>query len=55
MGESPHVDGVLLLRDLKMPTTESTHVDVPVPGVTGVGDTLVRRVFLRQGKREGDF
>ena len=37
----------LLLRDLRMPDFRDYAVDVPAPGVRGIGDTRVLGPFLR--------
>ena len=47
MGANPHANGGLLLRDLRMPDYREHAVDVPTPGVRGVGDTHVLGRFLR--------
>ncbi len=47
MGANPHANGGLLLRDLRMPDFRNFAVDVPSPGVRGVGDTHVFGGFLR--------
>ena len=47
MGANPHANGGLLLRDLLMPDFRDHAVDVPVPGVRGIGDTHVLGRFLR--------
>jgi xylulose-5-phosphate/fructose-6-phosphate phosphoketolase len=47
MGANPHANGGLLLRDLRMPDFMSYAVDVPAPGVGGIGDTHVLGRFLR--------
>jgi xylulose-5-phosphate/fructose-6-phosphate phosphoketolase len=47
MGANPHANGGLLLRDLRMPDFREYAVDVPSPGVRGVGDTHVLGRFLR--------
>ena len=47
MGSNPHANGGILLRDLRMPDFRSYAVDVPSPGVLGVGDTHVLGHFLR--------
>jgi xylulose-5-phosphate/fructose-6-phosphate phosphoketolase len=47
MGANPHANGGALLRDLRMPSYRDHAVDVPVPGVRGVGDTHVLGRFLR--------
>ncbi|MEP7298317.1 MAG: phosphoketolase family protein [Burkholderiales bacterium] len=47
MGANPHANGGLLLRDLRMPDFREHAVDVPAPGVRGIGDTHVLGKFLR--------
>ena len=47
MGANPHANGGLLLRDLRMPDFQSYAVDVPTPGIKGIGDTPVLGPFLR--------
>lgn len=47
MGANPHANGGILLRDLHMPDFREYAVDVPVPGVLGIGDTRVLGKFLR--------
>ena len=47
MGANPHANGGLLLRDLHMPDYRDYAVDVPSPGVRGIGDTRVLGPFLR--------
>jgi xylulose-5-phosphate/fructose-6-phosphate phosphoketolase len=47
MGANPHANGGLLLRDLRMPAYRDYAVDVPAPGVRGIGDTHVLGKFLR--------
>jgi xylulose-5-phosphate/fructose-6-phosphate phosphoketolase len=47
MGANPHANGGLLLRDLRMPNFEDYAVDVPQPGILGIGDTHVLGKFLR--------
>ena len=47
MGANPHANGGLLLRDLRMPDFRDYAVDVPAPGVLGIGDTHVLGPFLR--------
>jgi xylulose-5-phosphate/fructose-6-phosphate phosphoketolase len=47
MGANPHANGGMLLRDLRMPDFCEYAVDVPSPGVGGVGDTRVLAPFLR--------
>ena len=47
MGANPHANGGMLLRDLRMPEFTEYAVDVPKPGIGGVGDTHVLGRFLR--------
>ena len=47
MGANPHANGGILLRDLRMPDFREYGVDVPAPGVRGIGDTHVLGPFLR--------
>ena len=47
MGANPHANGGILLRDLRMPDFRDYAVDVPSPGVRGIGDTHVLGPFLR--------
>lgn len=47
MGANPHANGGILLRDLRMPEFRDYAVDVPSPGVRGIGDTHVLGRFLR--------
>ncbi|HEY1765068.1 MAG TPA: phosphoketolase family protein [Opitutaceae bacterium] len=47
MGANPHANGGALLRDLRMPDFRAYAVDVPNPGVRGIGDTHVLGRFLR--------
>ena len=47
MGANPHANGGVLLRDLRMPSYRDHAVDVPEPGVPGIGDTHVLGRFLR--------
>jgi len=47
MGANPNANGGLLLRDLHMPDFADYGVDVPQPGVAGIGDTHVLGPFLR--------
>src|SRR5437868_2014977 len=47
MGANPHANGGILLRELKMPQFRDYAVDVPSPGVRGIGDTHVLGGFLR--------
>jgi xylulose-5-phosphate/fructose-6-phosphate phosphoketolase len=47
MGANPNANGGLLLRDLRMPNFTDYAVDVPKPGIAGIGDTHVLGKFLR--------
>jgi xylulose-5-phosphate/fructose-6-phosphate phosphoketolase len=47
MGANPHANGGILLRDLRMPDFRDYGVDVPLPGMRGIGDTRVFGRFLR--------
>ena len=47
MGANPHANGGMLLRDLRMPDFRDYAVNVPSPGLRGVGDTRVLGPFLR--------
>jgi xylulose-5-phosphate/fructose-6-phosphate phosphoketolase len=47
MGANPNANGGLLLRDLRMPNFSDYAVDVPKPGIAGIGDTHVLGKFLR--------
>ena len=47
MGENPHANGGMLLRDLRMPDFRDYACDVPAPGTPGIGDTHVLGRFLR--------
>ena len=47
MGANPHANGGRLLRALRLPDYRDYAVDVPVPGVHGIGDTRVLGPFLR--------
>src|SRR6202522_3065194 len=51
MGANPNANGGLLLRDLRMPDFADYAVDVPEPGITGIGDTRVLGKFLRDVTR----
>ena len=51
MGANPHANGGLLLRDLELPDFRDYAVDVPTPGVGGIGDTHVLGRFLRDVER----
>ena len=47
MGANPNANGGMLLRDLRMPNFRDYAVNVPKPGVAGIGDTHVLGKFLR--------
>ncbi len=47
MGANPNANGGMLLRDLRMPDFADYAVEVPKPGVLGIGDTHVLGRFLR--------
>ncbi len=47
MGANPNANGGLLLRDLRMPDFSQYAVNVPTPGVAGIGDTHVLGRFIR--------
>ena len=47
MGANPHANGGLLLRDLRLPSYRDYAVDVPEPGLRGIGDTRVLGPYLR--------
>ena len=47
MSANPHANGGRLLRDLAMPSYCDYAVEVPSPGVSGIGDTHVLGRFLR--------
>ena len=47
MGANPNANGGLLLRDLRMPDFTDYAVEVPKPGVQGIGDTHVLGRLLR--------
>src|SRR5262249_41996777 len=47
MSDTPHPNGGLLLRDLKMPDSRDYAVDVPSPGATTAESTRVMGKFLR--------
>ncbi|MFI4867461.1 MAG: phosphoketolase [Steroidobacterales bacterium] len=47
MGANPHANGGMLLRDLRMPEFRDYGIDVPAPGVSGIGDTHILGRFLR--------
>ena len=54
MGANPHANGGMLLRDLRMPDYRDYAVDVPSPGVAGIGDTHVLGRFLRDVTKLND-
>jgi xylulose-5-phosphate/fructose-6-phosphate phosphoketolase len=54
MGANPHANGGVLLRDLQMPSYRDYAVEVPAPGVRGIGDTRVLGPFLRDVARLND-
>lgn len=54
MGANPHANGGMLLRDLRLPDFREYAVEVPVPGVPGIGDTHVLGKFLRDVTRLND-
>ena len=47
MGSNPHANGGALLRDLRLPDYRAYAVEVPTPGVKGIGDTRVLGPYLR--------
>ena len=47
MGANPNANGGLLLRDLTLPDFRSYGIEVPTPGVSGIGDTRVLAPFVR--------
>jgi len=47
MGANPHANGGLLLRELHVPDFRDYAVDVPAPGIQGIGDTHVLGRFIR--------
>jgi len=47
MGANPNANGGMLLRDLRMPNFQDYGVEIPKPGVRGIGDTHVLGRFLR--------
>jgi xylulose-5-phosphate/fructose-6-phosphate phosphoketolase len=47
MGANPHANGGLLLQDLHLPDFREYAVEVPSPGVRGIGDTRVLARFVR--------
>ena len=54
MGANPHANGGMLLRDLQLPDSREYAVDVPAPGVRGIGDTHVLGRFLRDVAKLND-
>jgi xylulose-5-phosphate/fructose-6-phosphate phosphoketolase len=54
MGANPNANGGILLRDLRMPNYADYAVDVPTPGVLGIGDTHVLGRFLRDVAKLND-
>jgi len=52
MGANPHANGGALLRPLRMPDYRAYAVDVPRPGIGGIGDTRVLGPFLRDVAKE---
>jgi len=51
MGANPHANGGRLLQDLQLPDFRDYAVDLPAPGVRGIGDTRVLGPFLRDVMR----
>ena len=51
MGANPRANGGLLLKDLVMPDFRDYAVEVPRPGLPGIGDTRVLGPFLRDVTR----
>lgn len=47
MGANPNANGGGLLRDLRMPDFRDYALDVPQPGIQGIGDTRILGPFLR--------
>jgi xylulose-5-phosphate/fructose-6-phosphate phosphoketolase len=47
MGANPNANGGVLLRDLRMPDFTEYAVEVPKPGIKGIGDTHIVGRFLR--------
>ena len=39
MGANPHANGGILRRDLRMPDFRDYAVEIPAPGIGGIGDT----------------
>ncbi len=54
MGANPHANGGMLLRDLQLPDFRTYAIDVPAPGVRGIGDTHVLGRFLRDVARQNE-
>ena len=54
MGANPQANGGLLLRELQMPNYRDYAVDVPAPGIRGIGDTHVLGRFLRDVTKQND-
>jgi xylulose-5-phosphate/fructose-6-phosphate phosphoketolase len=52
MGASPHANGGLLLRELRLPDFRRYAVDLPAPGAVDAEDTKVLGTFLRDVIRE---
>ena len=51
MGANPHANGGMLLRELRVPDFREYAVDVPMPGVQGIGDThVLGQVHARRGR-----
>ncbi|MBW4560797.1 MAG: phosphoketolase family protein [Mojavia pulchra JT2-VF2] len=51
MGDNPHTNGGVLLRDLKMPDFQNYAVDIPQPGMVEAEATKVMAKFLRDVMR----
>lgn len=51
MGDNPHANGGILLRDLKMPDFRDYAVEVPQPGTVVVESTRIMGKFLRDVMR----
>jgi xylulose-5-phosphate/fructose-6-phosphate phosphoketolase len=47
MGANPHANGGLLLRDLQLPDYREYALQIPQPGVQGIGDAHVLGRYLR--------
>ena len=54
MGANLHANGGALLRDLHMPNYSDYAVDVPTPGIRGIGDTRELGKFLRDVAKLND-